>query len=90
MRTLTDGELDILREQNEDCRDEPLSPMDALAAMERDLDDYWQAVTDAADDARDEATWRWQRLHAEYQDATAEVAADMEYDAWADETWADE
>jgi hypothetical protein len=79
--TLTDDSRAILSEQDQDARDEPdTDPMVALDQMARDLEDYWQAVTVAHADAVDVA--RWQAKQREYDAACAEIAADMDYEAW--------
>lgn len=90
-RTLTDGERDILTEQNRDAADDAQAEWDALtdeereAAMEAGQREYARLEADEArarECARlDIACWQTQ---AQREAAAFEAFGDAEYEAWLD------
>lgn len=64
----------------------PLSAMDVLTAMERRLHALWIEIeTSTTDAGRTLAHAAWLNMAIRLQNVTAEIAADMAFDAWADD-----
>jgi len=62
-----------------------LTLMQSIEQLEWELERLYVAIDDATDDqSRGIAEMHWMAAYEQYKAATAEVAADLAYDVWAD------